>query len=174
MGERVVDSDVAQLLLALDEGFNVPAWHGPNLRGSIRGVAFTQAAWRPAPGERNIHELAIHAAYWKYVVLRGLRGDERGSFPRKGTNWFVRPDHSLSETARGREWKADVALLDEMHAALRAAVAALVSADLPRMLTPQLSTATLIRGIAAHDVYHAGQIQTLKHLYKAASANSPK
>jgi hypothetical protein len=64
-----------------------------------------------------------------------------------------------------RVWKSDVRLLADEHKRLRAAVAAID----PRVLNSPIagkrySAAFLIRGIAAHDLYHAGQIQLLKKL----------
>ncbi len=66
------------LLDLLDEAFDKKSWHGPNLRGSIRGVTAQQAAWRPGPDRHNIWELTLHAAYWKYVVRRRLTFCEDG------------------------------------------------------------------------------------------------
>jgi len=54
----------------LDDCYQRKAWHGPNLRGSLRGVTDADALWRPAKGRHNIAELAIHCAYWKYTVRR--------------------------------------------------------------------------------------------------------
>jgi hypothetical protein len=54
---------------------------------------------------------------------------------------------------------------DDMHDALRAAVVRLSAKDLPR--TPpgkKVSNFALLSGVAAHDLYHAGQIQVLKRL----------
>ena len=150
----------AQLLAWIDEAYERKAWHGPNLRGALRGVTAEEAAWRPGEGRHNIWELTLHAAYWKYTVRRRLTGAKRGSFALKGSNWFTRP-----VTATDRAWHADVALLDEMHRTLRARVAALDPADLAR--TPRrskVSNLDLLTGIAAHDLYHAGQIQLLKRL----------
>src|SRR5271157_5077262 len=86
------------LLDILEQGYMPKAWHGPNLRQSLRGVSAEAAAWRPAPGRHNIWEIAVHAAYWKYVVRRRLCGGKRGSFILKGSNWFLRPEE-LSEKA---------------------------------------------------------------------------
>lgn len=149
-----------QLLAIIDQAYNHKSWHGTNLRGSIRGVSVKQAAWRPTPKRHNIWELVQHAAYWKYVVRRRLTGELRGSFPIRGSNWF-RPPEEYSE----KTWKADIALLDQMHRSMREAVAALSIEDLQH--TPTGSTTSnfsLISGIAAHDLYHAGQIQLLKRL----------
>jgi hypothetical protein len=149
-----------QLLAIIDQAYNRKSWHGTNLRGSIRGVSAKQAAWRPASKRHNIWELVQHAAYWKYVVRRRLNGEVRGSFPIKGSNWF-RPPEEYSE----KTWKADVALLDQMHRSMREAIAALSIEEVQH--TPTGSTTSnfsLISGIAAHDLYHAGQIQLLKRL----------
>jgi uncharacterized damage-inducible protein DinB len=152
--------DVQLLLLTLDQAYDRKSWHGTNLRGSIRRVSSAAAGWRPGPGRHNIWELVVHAAYWKYVVWRRLTGQRRGSFPLKGSNWFRRPQAGTEE-----EWRADVALLDRTHRALRESVAQLSASTLWR--TPRDSTssnASLISGAAAHDLYHAGQIQLLKKL----------
>jgi hypothetical protein len=153
-------SPIDLLLRLLDQGYNRKAWHGPNLRGSLRGIEPVAAAWRPGPGRRNIWEIAIHAAYWKYIVRRRLIGERRGSFPLKGSNWFPRPT-TVSQEA----WEADVALLGQMHRALCEAVAGLQSSDLQgRPAGSKVSNLDMIAGVAAHDVYHAGQIQLLKRL----------
>jgi hypothetical protein len=157
------------LLQILDEAFDKKAWHGTNLRGSIRGLTAKQASWRPGKrrprtaafrGRHNIWEVVVHCAYWKYTVRRRILKEQRGSFPLKGSNWFKRP-----EKGDEKEWKADVALLQRMHRELRRAVASLKSADLGK-LSPkkQYTLAQTIYGVSLHDVYHAGQIQLLKRL----------
>jgi len=56
-------------------------------------------------------------------------------------------------------------MLEQTHRAMRAAVAALKTADLDvRPAGSKVSNLAMISGIAAHDVYHAGQIQLLKRL----------
>ncbi len=157
MGES---REVQQLLSILDQAYDHPSWHGTNLRGSIRRVSVKQAGWRPRPERHNIWETVVHAAYWKYAVWRRIAGQRRGSFPLKGSNWFRRP-----EDGNEQEWRADVALLDQMHRTLREAVEKLSATELSR--TPKGSTVTnafIVSGAAAHDLYHAGQIQLLKKL----------
>ena len=150
---------VAPYLDAIDLAYDRQSWHGTNLRGSLRGVTARQAAWRPARGRHNIWELAVHAAYWKYAVLRRLTGAKRGSFALEGSNWFARPVHATDAA-----WKADLALLERTHCELRAAVAALPAAGLRARVQGKRTAAWLLAGIAAHDLYHAGQIQLIKRL----------
>ena len=155
-------SEITLLTRLLDESYVRSAWQGPNLRGSLRGVSASQAAWRPRPGRHNIWELVLHAAYWKYVVWRMITGERPGMFPEKGSNWFLRP---VSPTERS--WRSDLALLDEIHRRLRKAVRGLSAASLsskPR--GSKRRTDTLVYGVASHDVYHTGQIQILKRLWK--------
>ena len=150
------------LLQCFDESYHQRAWHGTNLRGSIRGITLEEAAWRPAPGRHNIWEIVVHCAYWKYIVRRRILGEKKGTFPLKGSNWFKRP-LALTE----KTWRADIALLEETHRSLRSAIAGMTPASLTK--NPSGSTWTnlqTISGIASHDVYHAGQIQLLKRLQK--------
>jgi DinB superfamily len=155
-----MNPEIALLLGLLDEAFDAKAWHGPSLRLSLRGLTARDAAWRPAPGRHNVWEIAVHAAYWKYVVRRHLSGAARGSFALRGSNWFAR-DAALGE----RAWRADGALRVGEQRALRAAVARQRPRELSRKPAGARHTRlALIRGAAAHDLYHAGQIQLLKRL----------
>lgn len=154
--------EVAQLIEIIDQAYNKSSWHGTNLRGSLRRVTPARAAWRPGLRRHNIWEIAVHAAYWKYAVVRRLTGGARGSFPLKGSNWFHRPEPGL---VSDKAWKADLQLLDDMHHALREAVVRLSAKDLPRAPPgKKVSNFALLSGVAAHDLYHAGQIQLLKRL----------
>ena len=147
MKSGVASLEIQLLLKMLDEAYSVKAWHGPNLKGSLRGLTAETAAWRPGPKRHNIWEAAVHAGYWKYIVRRRLLGEKRGSFALKGSNWFVRP-LELSDKA----WRDDLVLLDQEHGRLREAVASLTPASLS--FTPassKVSNLTLICGIANHE-----------------------
>jgi uncharacterized damage-inducible protein DinB len=158
-------SGVEQILFLIDTAYDRTSWHGPNLRGSIRGVSPAQAAWRPARGRHNVWELVVHAAYWKYVARRRLAGATRGSFAPGGSNWLQRP---LEVTERA--WRADLQVLEEAHRTLREAAASVTPQGLTRRVGKGPTTAqALLTGVAAHDLYHAGQIQLLKRLYEASS-----
>ena len=153
---------VALLLRQVDEGYERSAWHGPNLRAALRGVSWEEAARRPAPGRHNVWELAVHAAYWKYAARRRLTGGRRGSFELSGSNWFARPEPGA---ASEKAWRADLAMLDREHRALREAVAAVSDEALDGKPPGSRRTREgLIYGVVAHDVYHAGQIQLVKAL----------
>ena len=152
--------EIALLLASLDQAYDHHAWHGPNLRGSIRGLSAREASRRPGRGRHNIWEIVVHAAYWKYIVRRRMSGETRGSFPLEGSNWFPRGDRPNE-----RAWREDIALLQRMHRELRTAVARLDPRLLGRSARGSAQTYQyMIAGAAMHDVYHAGQIGLLKKL----------
>ena len=155
-----MNAELRQLLCMIDEAYSGRSWHGPNLRGSIRGLTPAEALWRPGRLRHNVREIVLHAAYWKYAVRRRLSGEKRGSFRLKGSNW-------LTPGAGGRSWADDIALLESEHRELRRAIASL-SPRLIRRIPEggRVARETLIRGIAAHDLYHAGQIQLIKKLMR--------
>src|SRR5215467_14616862 len=144
--------NTSYLLTILDEAYDKRSWHGPNLRGALRGVTAHEAAWRPAKSAHNIWEYTLHAAYWKYVVRRKITGEKRGSFPLKGSNFFRRPVDP-SDSA----WKRDIGILGAIHQDLRHAIVHLKPGATEKLLH-------MIRGAAAHDLYHAGQIRLLRRL----------
>jgi hypothetical protein len=167
------DPQIQLLVEILDQAYDRKAWHGTNLKGSLRGLSDAEAAWRPAPTRHNIREIALHAAYWKYIVRRRLTGEKRGSFPLRGSNWFPRPGAEEKDS-----WAGDRLVLDKMHRTLREAISELSE----RMLYQQpagsrFRNIELIYGISSHDLYHAGQIQLLKRLQKESeqrkTASSP-
>jgi len=159
---KKTDTQIHLLLNLIDEAYKSKAWHGTNLHGSIRGLSSQQAAWRPKSTRHNIGEIAIHCAYWKYIVRRSLSGEKKGSFLLKGSNWIKRPGE-LTEKA----WRNDLRVLDEMHRSMYKVIARLKPSDLTQKPAgSKFTAASIVSGIACHDVYHAGQIQLLKRLMK--------
>ena len=158
--KRSTESVIGLLLEIMDQAFDQKSWHGTTLRGALRGLTPDEALWRPAPGRHNVWELTLHAAYWKYAVRRRLAGAAIGSFDRKPSDWPAIPD-----PADLRAWKQDVAFLDVEHRRLREVVSKLTPAVL-RLRSPRgvWTYAEEIHGVAAHDLYHTGQIQLIKRL----------
>jgi hypothetical protein len=159
-----MDAQLALLLRLVDEGYDHKAWHGPNLLGAVRKLSAEEAAWRPAVDRHSIWEITVHCAYWKYAVRRRILNLKRGSFTHKGSNWFPRLDDLTKD-----RWKADLHLLAGEHHMLRETIVALRPSRL-KQGTPggTMRIDRLIYGIAAHDIYHAGQIQLLKKLHEEA------
>jgi hypothetical protein len=160
MGNEQLHSEIVLLLRILDQAYKTKSWHGANLRGSIRGLSAEQAGWQPHPKRHCIADHVLHAAYWKYIVRRRLRGEKQSTFPLKGSNWFPLPVPLTEEF-----WRQAIDILEGEHRQLRAALAELPHEQL--YATPagsKVSNFALMSGIAAHDLYHTGQIQLLKRL----------
>ena len=152
------------LLEGLDRAFGPPSWHGPTLGDAIRDLTEDAASWRPAPEAHNAWELIVHADYWTYRVHQHVADGAPSTFSEPGANFFERP-------ANGAELATDIQNLRERHAALRNDASALGP---HRLDAPAYSTYTLadvLAGIAAHHVYHAGQIQLLRRLYAEAQGS---
>jgi uncharacterized damage-inducible protein DinB len=154
-------TEIDLLLRNFDQAFDAPAWHGTNLRGSLRGLSLDELTFRPGPNRHDIWELAVHCAYWKYAVRRRITQEKRGSFPLEGSNFFARPEGNPTKAA----WTRDLKLLDETHAQLREVIADLSERRLgTKAKGSRYTVRDTVLGIAAHDLYHAGQIQLLKRL----------
>jgi DinB superfamily len=150
--------DAGTLRRWIGEGYDRKAWHGPNLRSALRGVGPGEALWRPGPGRHSIWEIALHCAYWKHRVTVRVTG-ESTKFGRRGADWPVLP----AEPDEGA-WRADLALLGSVHAALLAACDGGLTAR-PAGRAGRSPVDQLV-GIAFHDVYHAGQIRLIRRMYR--------
>ncbi|MBL8171970.1 MAG: DinB family protein [Acidobacteria bacterium] len=133
------------------------AWHGPSLKEILAGVTAEQAAAHLLPAAHSIWELVLHISAWENVFLCRLAGEaitvpKEGDFP---------PVSDVSDDA----WQRALARLDETHAQLLAAVAALSEAQWQQIVVGKDYTVEyLLHGIVRHHVYHAGQIALLKKL----------
>ncbi len=149
------------LLANLDWAFDRSAWHGTTLKGSLRGLKPEVACWQPGPERNSIWQLLLHAAYWKYIARRRLAGSDEPEFPRSPSN-FPSPPKGGTAT----DLKRDIRLLTDEHAMLRTSVEAFPVTRLDERFGKAGPTAAgLILGVAAHDLYHTGQIQLLKRLH---------
>jgi hypothetical protein len=157
---RVSAGERALLLRLLQEGYGARAWHGATLGAAVRGIAAADAFRRPSAGRHNIHEIVVHAAYWKYVVRRRLVGADEG-FPLPGRDWFPSP------TPGERAWRAARTLLQAEHRALHDAIARMGTPGGRRPRHPEAGRFRLVLGIACHDVYHAGQVRLVRKLVGA-------
>lgn len=155
--------DRASLLDVLAEAFEGPAWHGPSLRSSIKGVTVEEALWRPGKGRNCIWDLVVHAAYGKYLVAARLEPDAEREFGRRlAKSWWPR----LPEPADAAAWRADQRLLAEWHEALLEVCSRVPEKRLrEKRLQSRFTLAEEVRGLALHDVYHAGQIRLLRRLH---------
>jgi uncharacterized damage-inducible protein DinB len=162
--------ELALLDALLEDSYSRRPWQGPSLKGSLRGVTSRQAAWKPRGARHSIRDLVLHAAYWKYAVRRMLTREKRGAFARKGSNWFEAP-----AAASDKEWRQVRGLLEEEHRKLVRAAARVSEAALSKKPAGSSRTiANLLYGVASHDVYHTGQIQLLKRLWRGRRSSASR
>jgi len=152
-----MDGRIELLRQIVDRAFYKRSWHGTTLKGALRGMTADEALWRPAPDRKNVWELLLHAAYWKYVVRRTLNPSDEPAFPRRPRDWPRVPGEPDTKAL-----KSDVKMLQREHDLLRDAIARLDPARLDE------KTSSMIYGVAAHDTHHGGQVQLLKRLRRAA------
>ncbi|MBO0797202.1 MAG: DinB family protein [Blastocatellia bacterium] len=129
------------------------AWHGPSLKEILAGVTAAQADARPLPNAHSIWEIVLHIAGWEDVFRNRLEGratsaPEDGDFP---------PVTDQSEAA----WQKTLARLDESHRRLIETIAGVKNLQ-STVPGKDYTVAYLLRNLATHHVYHAGQIMLLK------------
>ena len=67
-----MDREMSLLLNLIDQAFDHKAWHGTNLKGSLRGMMATEAAWRPGAGL-----ISLSLVVYKYFRL-GCTASQEG------------------------------------------------------------------------------------------------
>ncbi len=160
------DPRIEEILNLLQPAKGKRLWYGgATAAGSLRGVGCDEAAWPPAPGRHSIWGLVLHLAYWKYAVRRILEDSPKGTFPRKPSNWPAVP------TADEQTWKKDRRLLVEEHAQLLTVIRGFHPGRLDEIASGSGSYryCDLMFGVSTHDLYHTGQIQLIKRLYRNQS-----
>jgi uncharacterized damage-inducible protein DinB len=149
--------DRATILRAIREVYSGPAWHGPSVRDTLRGVDAATAARRVAAGRNTIWELVLHLVYSRHRLIQRVEPKPIARLPRKLRKaWWPLPPADPSDAA----WNADLNLLNEYQRRLLDSIARAPAARLKRVRGGQRRTvAHELLGLAIHDAYHAGQIR---------------
>jgi DinB superfamily len=159
---------MAAILTHLDDqlrhAFEGPAWHGPSVREALAGISAIDAARHPIVGAHSIWELVLHLAGSYRLVLRRLEGDASPFLAHE--DWPAVPEPTESA------WHKDIASLQALNAAMRAAVINFPVERLfePIIPDPPYAAITQFIGLTQHDLYHAGQIILLKRALTGSSA----
>jgi uncharacterized damage-inducible protein DinB len=154
-------TDAMRIKQQIDTAFSGPAWHGPSLMENLTGVSAEVAAAKPilsksGDGVHSIWEIVNHLLAWQNEVLEVLDGKPYASL-QGDSDWPPVSDKSP------QAWDAKVKELGASHARLSKKFDTLSDDEL-RANVPgqQYSWRVLLRGIANHTLYHAGQIGLLK------------
>jgi uncharacterized damage-inducible protein DinB len=156
--------DPEGILDDLRRGYEGDAWHGSPLRKILDGVTAEVAYARPVSNGHSIWEIVAHLAAWDGVVAdriaerRAIETPDSGDFP------------AVTECS-DEAWAEALRELERQHARLAKAVEGLDEAALGETVAGKnYSTAHMIRGVAQHMAYHAGQIALLRKLVEAGRA----
>jgi hypothetical protein len=138
-------------------------WYGgASLFGTLRGMDAEQASWQAPGHDHSLWQLVLHCAYARYSIRRTLTGNPvRGGFPRQGGYWA-----HLPETINAGTWKADIVLLKDEHQRLVEAVQDFDPLRLDEQSPQSCKYIDLLWGMVMHDLYHVGEMQVLKRLYR--------
>ncbi|HEX5166897.1 MAG TPA: DinB family protein [Thermomicrobiales bacterium] len=149
---------VDQLLYLLDEAFTGNDWH--SLLGNLRDITDDEWCWTPPRGSRSLRDMVEHIGSCKIMYEDYAFGDA-------SLGWedpVVTGGVALESVATALAW------LREAHERLRYRVSRLDDVDLDqRRLTnwgEQRETRWIIAVMIQHDLYHAGEINHLRALYR--------
>jgi uncharacterized damage-inducible protein DinB len=148
-----------RILDELRRAWDGDPWHGDSLRTILHGLTPPAAAARPLPNAHSVEEIVLHLAAWTREVTRRLR-DRVARDPADG-DWPP-PGEGAFEAAVDALGRAHGELLDAVAAFPPAELADVVGDERDRPLGAGVPYAVMLRGIAQHYAYHAGQIALLR------------
>lgn len=128
------------------------------MRETLDGVTARVASRKPSEKRNSIWELVLHLAHGRHLLIERIGATSAGEFPRRIREpwWPIAPSQDSDDA-----WRSDVALLDEYHDKLIAAIEAATPDQLARVPSNGPAIADQLLGMALHDTYHAGQIRLL-------------
>jgi uncharacterized damage-inducible protein DinB len=130
----------------------------PAILEVLAGIGASQALWKPTPSCNSIWQITDHVMASKTWALDMLEKGHANS-----PVWSEPPGGEAA-------WRASLARLNESHARLKAAIASVPEEELlTRPLQPDWHQTQLefMMSWAAHEAYHAGQIDYLRGLQSA-------
>jgi hypothetical protein len=148
-----MDSPLLQALIDhFDSVFAGPNGDYPAVLEALNGLTAAQAAWKPAPDCNSIWQILDHltdSKVWQIDML------EKGQATSP-----VWTDPAGDDSA----WQASITRLKDAHIRLKATLGKVPEQSLLMIPVPEwkLTQLGLLLSIAAHEAYHAGQIDYLK------------
>lgn len=154
MTRTIVDN----LLFQLDAAFDGKDWH--SLLGNLDAVTPEGWCWVPPRGHRSISDIVRHVGGCKIMYEHYAFGDATLSWDHP---------HVMGDVT-AEDFTALVSWLRESHARLRRSIADLDDAELakPRLTNwgEPRETLWIVTIMIQHDIYHAGEINHIRSLYR--------
>jgi uncharacterized damage-inducible protein DinB len=148
----------------MDQAWSEDRWHA--LWSHLEGLSWREATWPPKEGRRTILRILAHLGLCKIMYWEYAFGPAKMTWPEAGE--LVPKEEDLGM------WRA---WLGAAHEQLRSAVHELAGGELGELrLTnwgEELPARTIINLMIEHDLYHAGEINYIRGLYRAHFAENP-
>jgi len=159
--DRVVVEDI---LWRIDEAWSEGRWHA--LLSHLGGLTWQEATWPPVEGRRTILNILGHLGLCKIMYWEYAFGPAKMGWSEVGKKV---PKEETVEV-----WRA---WLSAAHEQFRSAVADLADAELAELRLhnsgERMTTRTLVNTMIEHDLYHAGEINYIRGLYRAYRTGEP-
>jgi uncharacterized damage-inducible protein DinB len=149
-------NEISRIVDQLERAYNGNPWYGPPLTSVLEGVTPEKAAARPGGDVHSIWELTEHIIAWEQIALRRIAGEIVKNVPESMNFPLIRETDAVA-------WQKTVAGLARAHAELVDMVRKLSESQLHENLRGEEYNAYfLLHGVIQHNIYHTGQIVTLK------------
>ena len=149
---------ISDTLWQMDQAWTEDRWHA--LCSHLEGLTWEEATWSPMQGRRTILDIVTHLGLCKIMYWEYAFGPARMTWPETGKLLPKEEDMGV--------WRA---WLQAAHEQFRTAVLELTDASLLELrLTnwgEDLPTRSIIHIMIEHDLYHAGEINYIRGLYRA-------
>jgi len=154
----MADVETPRIADQLNRIVNGPAWLGPSLLDTLRGVEAGDAATHPQRGAHSIWEIVLHTTTWLEVIRQRLHGTAPARIE-DDLDWPPVTDPTPER------WDDAVARLRAAADELRSAILGTGDHRLPDELPgvdDSWSAYDSLHGVVQHVAYHAGQIALLR------------
>jgi uncharacterized damage-inducible protein DinB len=155
---------IEDIIWRMDQAWSESRWQA--LLPHLEGLTWEEANWPPVEGRRAILQILTHLGLCKIMYWEYAFGPAKMSWPEAGANVPKEEDMEVWRT-----WLAAA------HERFRSSVADLTDAELgePRLHNSgeSMPTRTLINIMVEHDLYHAGEINYIRGLYRVHRTGEP-
>ncbi len=153
-----MDTRLSAALDAADREFDGESLNGPSLMATLDSLDASRAASTATFEGYSAWEVAIHCAYYKYLIAEGLgAGAELEPYPFEKANF-----PPLPAPADEAAWKATRDYLRLAHRVSMDEIRASDAAKMDSTFAPwKMSFLDAVAWLCGHDLYHNAQIRSM-------------
>jgi hypothetical protein len=153
-----MDTKLEAMLSMADIEFEGESFNGPSFMATLDALSASEAASTQTFEGYSAWEIAVHCAYYKYFIAKGLgKAAEITPFPYAEGNFSPLP-----VPADDNAWRSARAYLRRSHHAVMKALREATSGELDA-ISPEweVSYRDMASWLCTHDVYHNAQIRSM-------------